>query len=614
MERDIKERKHVKDIKTRSKAPKRGRPAAWTAGHIVTRKFREQTAKQPVDGSPERSAVDSVEQTTGESLRYSYSVMRREGAKHRQAAKQRKAEAIREKPKAPDPEAGAAPPAPEQQMRRAFLEQKKQEAKHAEAPGSIQDWNSPPIQKGYAQSQGQPFPEPHFDHSPTDISGNPSTGRSLPAIREKVKTGPAIREKPRGGTAIKTKQSVKAAAPKLSSPTKAPARKTVKGFAAHGRRKAQREAQRQAVTVTKKTVKAVASLAKKAAIAVGKAVAALISAIAGIVGGAGLLLVLCVVIVILGLAASPFGIFFSGDAEPEGRNMRVVMREINMEFSDRLTAIERANPYDVLDRGGTSASWKDVLAIYTVKHSTESAQPIEVATLTPEKEEYLRTVFWDMNKITYDLEVREGETTTEDGTEVTETRILHIRIRGLTQAEISAQYGFSERQMAQLAELTDSQFDDAWRNLLYGSSSGSGDIVAVALSQVGNVGGQPYWSWYGFGGKVDWCACFVSWCANECGYIDTGTIPKFSGCTSQGMAWFQARGQWADRFYTPNPGDLIFFDWDSSGDADHVGIVERVENGTIYTVEGNSGSPDAVRQQSYSIGWRQIRGYGIPMY
>lgn len=602
MERDIKERKHSKDIKTRSKAPKRGRPAAWTAGHIVTRKFREQAAKRPDDGSPDRTAVDSVEQTTGESVRYSYSVVRREGIKHRQAAKQRKAETIREKPKAPTAEPRAEPPTPEQQMRRAFLEQKKQDAK-AEKPN-------------YGGSEN-----PLSHSSPLDRPSADSSGKNLPVIREKVRTGPAIREKPRGGAVIKTKQSVKAAAPKLSTPAKAPAKKTVKGFAAHGRRKAQREAQRQAVTVTKKTVKAAASLAKKAAVAVAKAVAALISAIAGIVGGAGLLLILCVVVVILGLAASPFGIFFSGDTEPEGRNMRVVMREINMEFSDRLTAIESANPHDVLDCGGTSASWKDVLAIYTVKHSTESAQPIEVATLTPEKEEYLRTVFWDMNQITYDLEVREGEATTEDGTEVTETRILHIRIRGLTQTEIAVQYGFSERQMAQLAELIDTQFDDAWRNLLYGSSGGGGDIVAVALSQVGNVGGQTYWSWYGFGGKVDWCACFVSWCAanatgigHECGYIDAGIIPKFSGCTSQGMAWFQARGQWADRSYTPNPGDLIFFDWDSSGDADHVGIVERVENGTIYTVEGNSGSPDAVRQQNYPVGWRQIRGYGIPMY
>ena len=61
-----------------------------------------------------------------------------------------------------------------------------------------------------------------------------------------------------------------------------------------------------------------------------------------------------------------------------------------------------------------------------------------------------------------------------------------------------------------------------WSQVLYGISAGDGEIVTVALSQVGNVGGQPYWSWYGFNSRVEWCACFVSWCANECGYIENG--------------------------------------------------------------------------------------------
>ena len=70
-----------------------------------------------------------------------------------------------------------------------------------------------------------------------------------------------------------------------------------------------------------------------------------------------------------------------------------------------------------------------------------------------------------------------------------------------------------------------------WACLLYTSiTGGDGQIVTVALSQVGNVGGQPYWSWYGFNSRVEWCACFVSWCANECGYIDAGVIPKYAGC------------------------------------------------------------------------------------
>lgn len=89
-------------------------------------------------------------------------------------------------------------------------------------------------------------------------------------------------------------------------------------------------------------------------------------------------------------------------------------------------------------------------------------------------------------------------------------------------------------------------------------------------------------------------------------------IPKFAACTSQGVPWFRERGQWQDGSYTPNPGNIIFFDWDATGDADHVGIVERVEKGTVYTVEGNSG--DACRQRDYPIGSSVIYGYGLPTY
>lgn len=143
---------------------------------------------------------------------------------------------------------------------------------------------------------------------------------------------------------------------------------------------------------------------------------------------------------------------------------------------------------------------------------------------------------------------------------------------------------------------------------------GNQAIVEVAATQLGNVGGQPYWSWYGFGGRVEWCACFVSWCADQCGYIESGVIPKFSLCTD-GVTWFESRGQWQDRHYTPAPGDIIFFDWARDGldgKADHVGIVEKAEGGIVYTVEGNSG--DACRQRSYNIGYYEILGYGVPAY
>ena len=143
------------------------------------------------------------------------------------------------------------------------------------------------------------------------------------------------------------------------------------------------------------------------------------------------------------------------------------------------------------------------------------------------------------------------------------------------------------------------------------TSGGNQAIVEVALTQLGNEGGQPYWSWYGFDGRVEWCACFVSWCADQCGYLDSGIVPKFAGCVD-GANWFKGNGQWQDRNYEPTAGTIIFFDWENDGETDHVGIVEKCENGVVYTVEGNSG--DACRQNQYSVGSSSIYGYGIPAY
>ena len=143
------------------------------------------------------------------------------------------------------------------------------------------------------------------------------------------------------------------------------------------------------------------------------------------------------------------------------------------------------------------------------------------------------------------------------------------------------------------------------------TSGGNQAIVEVALTQLGNEGGQPYWSWYGFGGRVEWCACFTSWCADQCGYLESGIIPKFSLC-SDGVNWFKGKGQWQDRSYEPTAGNIIFFDWDGDGTIDHVGIVEKSENGVVYTVEGNSG--DVCKQKQYAVGSSVIYGYGLPVY
>lgn len=140
---------------------------------------------------------------------------------------------------------------------------------------------------------------------------------------------------------------------------------------------------------------------------------------------------------------------------------------------------------------------------------------------------------------------------------------------------------------------------------------GNAAVVAVAQTQIGNVGGEPYWSWWGLNYRVEWCAIFVSWCADQCGYLDAGVLPKMEGVRPY-VDWFRERGQWQGRDYEPSPGDIIFFDWESDGLADHVGIVEKIENGLVYTVEGNSG--DVCAERRYTFGIAPIYGYGLPLY
>ena len=143
---------------------------------------------------------------------------------------------------------------------------------------------------------------------------------------------------------------------------------------------------------------------------------------------------------------------------------------------------------------------------------------------------------------------------------------------------------------------------------LFAGLFGNQQIVSVAMGQIGNSGGEKFWSWYGFDSRVEWCACFVSWCADQSGLIASGNVPKFSLCRD-GVSWFQGKNKWQSGGTTPTAGMIIFFDWDHDGNSDHVGIVEKCEGGRVYTVEGNSS--DQVRQRNYAMDYASIMGYGV---
>ena len=526
---------------------------------------------------------------------------------------------------------GPQPPTPQERMRQAAVQERREQAKrpavHTPAPRE----SAPPARPYGGPSS--PRTKDSFSN-PINLSINQSIpsgpsareGGGPPVIREKAKGGAAPKQKPAGGAAaVKTRQAVErtaAKAPVNPIKTTAPPGKTAaRGMTRHAAGRAasakaaeqmKHHAQHKLIQQAKQAAKAAASLSRKLAVAVTRAAAALIGAVTAFAGGAVLLVALCVVFLVAAVVSSPFGIFFSDEEKAPGAIAPyAAISQINTEYFARLEKL-KAGDYDSVDVQGQPPNWREVLAVFACK-TAGTDEGVDVATFDPDRVDRLRAVFWDMVTITSHVETIHHSGDGEDDPGWTE-RILHITITPKTAEEMAEAYSFTGDLLTVLRELLNEDNGPFWAKILYGSASDT-EIVAVAFSQMGNVGGGPYWSWYGFSAREEWCACFVSWCANECGYIDAGIIPKFAGCIT-GSNWFKARGQWAENTAEPSPGAIIFFDWDDEngqdGEADHVGIVERVEDGRVYTIEGNSG--DQVRQNSYPVGYYEIYGYGLPAY
>ena len=558
------------------------------------------------------------------------------------------------------------------QKRKAAAEQPKKQAEKRAAQQTAQParWSG----RQAADTVSEPAKTVRQEHSAIKTldrgqKGIKTVDRSRKAIKQ---TSSAAR-----GTVKTTSKSIKTAetTAKASIKTSQQAAKAAQQTAI-ATAKAARVAAHAARAAAIATAHAIKVAAKATAAEVKAIIVATKALIAAIAAGGWIAVLVIIVICLIGMIiGSCFGIFFSGEESGTGQTMQTAVQEINTDYQDRLDEIKASHSYDVLEMSGSRAVWKEVLAVYAVKTTTDPGVAQEVATMGDTKKQLLKEIFWQMNEISSSTDTKTETVieTSDDGngniveTETTVTQTyLYITVSHKTAEEMADQFGFNEdprEQMAelladennslwsqvlygisggdgeivtvshktaeemadqfgfnedpreQMAELLADENNSLWSQVLYGISGGDGEIVTVALSQVGNVGGEPYWSWYGFDSRVEWCACFVSWCANECGYIEAGVIPKFAACASQGVPWFQEHGLWQAGNYEPRPGDLIFFDWAAGGQdghADHVGIVERVENGRVYTVEGNS--DDAVRQSSYPIGYHEIYGYGTPAY
>lgn len=381
------------------------------------------------------------------------------------------------------------------------------------------------------------------------------------AIKSSAKTsGKYIKSATKtGGKAIKTSENVIKTTQKTAKATAKAAQRTAKAVKAAAQATAK---------ATKATIKAVIATIK-AMIAAIKGLIALLMA-----GGWIVVVIVIVICMIALLINSIFGIFFSNDYEQNNKSMTQVISELNTEFMNKITTIQKENPYEEYDIEGKRADWKDVLAVYVAKYSNGDYKT-EMMSLDDKKIEELKKIFWDMNEVSFtkdswtEQKVIYHLSWTEHKT-IEHTK-LHIKITSKNAQDMASKYMFSEKTREIMNELLKDEFLTMWSSVIYGSH-GNSNIVEVARSQLGNVGGQPYWSWYGFNSRVEWCATFVSWCANECGYIESGIIPKFAGCEAEGVAWFKACGLFQEKGYIPKTGDIIFFDWKDKhdGHADHV--------------------------------------------
>ena len=355
--------------------------------------------------------------------------------------------------------------------------------------------------------------------------------------------------------------------------------------------------------------KAAETATQKTAQAAGRALRSILAAarslIAVLMTGGSTVVSLVLVICLIGLLiASPFGIFFSGENSGTGYTMPDAVSMLNSEFSARIEQIKAENPHDELDmdNAGSAAmisNWRDVLAVYAVRTTTDNASPDEVATLTEGKMEILREIFWDMNAISYHLETVSG------GEDEGDTVILRITVTVKDHLQMADEYRFNADQRKLLEELMQPEYQELFaaltgsyqdielspdevakimENLPADLSEARREVVLTAYQLLGRV----HYFWGGKSLVIGWDSRWgMPMEVTAEGSSTTGTVRPF-GLDCSGMVdWVfynQSGGQYVighgggataqHSYCTPidwsdaQPGDLVFYPEDS-----HVGIV-----------------------------------------
>lgn len=215
--------------------------------------------------------------------------------------------------------------------------------------------------------------------------------------------------------------------------------------------------------------------------------------IATIIAGGWIAVLIIVLMCIIGLiCSSPFGIFFSNEDTVADITISSVIKDINMDFTNKIKDIQNSSEYDEYEIvSNDKTEWKDMLSIYAAIVSAGD-KPSDVITLDDNKINKLKEIFWDMNIITSKTEEIEKklEIIDENGNikvEKQNIKVLYIEIKSKTLDEMIEIYNFNNEQKGLLAELQKEEYDSIWNNVIYGVSLENNEIVKVALSQVGNI-------------------------------------------------------------------------------------------------------------------------------
>ena len=583
--------------------------------------------------------------------------------------RERRPDTVRERPAAsrPGPDRAPAAPTPKERMRHTAIKEKRNRQtdirrRPAGPPGQRQ--TSPPgrkpaaaqpkpqermRQKAKAEAQTRRAqagrvptpPRPERQPAPRHIAGSTPASpgnQSINPIKERPRRSFAPKEKPTGGSFIpKTRQTAAASKSTAKAASAAAKKKTAARPLELAKRRVQRNAQRKLLQQSGSRAKTALDLSRKAAVVTAKAVSSLISAIAGLLGGAFLIPIICLIVLVAAIIASPFGILFANEPTPGAMPLNVAVGQLNMELANTLETMQTGD-YDSIDIQGQGPDWREVIAVFAAR-TAGADDGIDVAALTPDRVDRLKAVFWDMCAISSEVEtISHPDSDPDDDTDDSWTeRILHITITAKTAEDMRTEYAFTEYQNRALTELlaelatmnllltdlsaSQEQARNILRNLPAGLSPERRAVVETACKLVGKVnyfwGGksrvigwdsrwgtiQKVWADgssttgtyrpYGLdcSGFVDWVFYNISDGAYTIGH-GGGAHAQHTYCTA--ITWTEAQ-----------PGDLVFYPEDT-----HVGIVGGWdESGNILIIHCASGYNNVVvtKQEGFTT-------IGRPLY